>query len=453
MRTPLVLLKAIGKAVLNCVGGGVLGDILIDALPEIADNAWNEWSKEKDVKERRAELEAVAQATGEQLAEAVKEVVREVAAGASPDVRELLTGYLRQVPAEIRRTLRRPADPTGTTVPAGLVLRKGNDLLPFLPTRVSRFKPGERPLAGVNLVLDEFLGAGGFGEVWRARNPDFEGFAPVALKFCLDPQTSKRLLTHQARVDAQVLKQGRHPGIVELQATYLSADPPCLQYEYVEGGDLAGLIQEWHRQPEKPTAIQAAKVVQRLSEIVGHAHRLKPSVVHRDLKPSNILTRRAGNDGAIQFKIADFGIGAVVSDQIIRVANQGISAGARMMSLVRGSCTPLYASPDQTRGADPDPRDDVHALGVIWYQIMTGDLTEGFPRGIGWMEDLSKQGMPTPMLELLGSCFEKPNRSPADAGILAERLGAILLAVIEVKLLRQSLRRRAQSLADVHNSR
>ena len=103
----------------------MLGEILIDALPEIANNVWDEWSKEKDAKERRAELEAVAQATGEQLADAVKEVVREVAAGASPDVREALTTYLRQVPAEIRRTLRRPSDPTGTTVPAGLVLSQG----------------------------------------------------------------------------------------------------------------------------------------------------------------------------------------------------------------------------------------------------------------------------------------------------------------------------------------
>ena len=296
-----------------------------NALPEIANNAWDEWSKEKGAKERRAELEAVAQATGKQLAESVEQVVREVAAGASPDVREALTSYLRQVPAEIRRTLRRPTDPTGTTVPAGLVLRKGDDLLPFLPARVSRFKPGLRPLAGVDLVLDEFLGAGGFGEVWKARNPHFDGFPSVALKFCLDPQTSKRLLTHQAMVEAEVLKRGRHPGIVELQATYLDADPPCLQYEYVEGGDLAGLIQEWHRQPKKPTAIQAAKVIRRLSEIVGHAHRLNPKVVHRDLKPSNILTRRTGNDGAVQFKVADFGIGAVVSDQVIRVMGRGMS--------------------------------------------------------------------------------------------------------------------------------
>ena len=55
-----------------------------------------------------------------------------------------------------------------------------------------------------------------------------------------------------------------------------------------------------------------------------------------------------------------------------------------MTSLVRGSCTPMYASPDQMRGADADPRDDVHALGVIWYQILTGNLGASRPSGKGW---------------------------------------------------------------------
>ena len=73
------------------------------------------------------------------------------------------------------------------------------------------------------------------------------------------------------------MRQGCHPGIVALQQTYLSADPPCLQYEYVEGGDLAGLILEWHRQASKPSPTQAARVVLRLGEIVGFAHRLEPA--------------------------------------------------------------------------------------------------------------------------------------------------------------------------------
>ena len=423
MRTPLVLLRAIGKAVQTVMGpAGVLGGIVIDTVvAEIANNVWDAWGKGKSGEEHRAELEAVAQATGEEICEGIEEIVQEIAAAEPANVRQALAGYLRQVPASIRRRLRRPADPSGTTVPPGLVPRKGEDLLPFLPARLPLFQPGDRPLPGVDWVLDELLGVGGFGEVWKAHNPHVEGFAPVALKFCIDPQARQRLLQHEAEVCAQVMRQGRHPGFVTLQATYLDADPPCLEYEYIEGGDLAGLIQEWHRQTPKPTPEQAAKVVLRLSEIVGFAHRLNPPIVHRDLKPSNILLQRV--EGVTQFKIADFGIGGVAISQVIKATNRGTSVGAFMTSAVRGSYTPSYASPEQMRGSPPDPRDDVHALGVIWYQILTGDLARGRPGGKGWRTRLVDQGMGLELLNLLESCFEDhPADRPADAADLAEKL-------------------------------
>ena len=426
MRTPLVLLKAIAKAVLHVMGpAGVLGGIVIDAMAEIANNVWDAWGKGKSAEEHRAELEAVAQATGEEIRAMIERIVQEVAGGEPEAVRQALATYLRQVPASIRRTLRRPADPSGTTVPPGLVLRKGEDLLPFLPARVPLFQPGDRPLREVDWVLDELLGVGGVGEVWKAHNPYVEGFAPVALKFCIDPQARQWLLTHEAQICDQVMRQGCHPGIVALQATYLDADPPCLQYEYIEGGDLAGLIQEWHRQTPKPTSEQATKVMRRLSEIVGFAHRLNPPIVHRDLKPSNILLQRVA--GETQFKIADFGIGGVAISQAIKATNRGTSAGAFMTSAVRGSYTPAYASPEQIRGCPPDPRDDVHALGIIWYQILTGDLARGRPSGKGWRTRLVAQGMGPELLNLLESCFEdNPADRPADAADLAEQLGKLL---------------------------
>jgi eukaryotic-like serine/threonine-protein kinase len=80
---------------------------------------------------------------------------------------------------------------------------------------------------------------GGFGEVWKARHAHFDSFDPVALKFCTDPVARQRLLRHEAKVLDRVMRQGRHPGIVRLEATYLSADPPCLQYEYVKGATWA----------------------------------------------------------------------------------------------------------------------------------------------------------------------------------------------------------------------
>ena len=129
--------------------------------------------------------------------------------------------------------------------------------------------------------------------------------------------------------------------------------------------------------------MRAAKVVLRLAEIVGYAHRLNPPVVHRDLKPSNILTAAPAATATSRSRSP-----TSASAASRRPRRSGRRAGASASapgstSLVRGSCTPLYASPEQMRGADPDPRDDVHALGVIWYQILTGNLGAGRPGGQG----------------------------------------------------------------------
>src|SRR5262249_7350160 len=153
---------------------------------------------------------------------------------------------------------------------------------------------------------------------------------------------------------------------------------PCLEYEFIGGGDLAGLIVEWQRSGKRPSHEEVARLVADLAETVGFAHRLPQPIVHRDLKPANILLA-PGAGGALKLKVADFGIGGVASQQAIRESTRGTTRGEFMASALRGSCTPLYASIQQMRGDDPDTRDDVYALGVIWYQMLTGDLTAGRP--------------------------------------------------------------------------
>jgi len=172
---------------------------------------------------------------------------------------------------------------------------------------------------------------GGFGEVWKARNPHFDGVAPVALKFCLDSTAKERLLRHEAVILNQVMRQGKHQGIVQLLHTYLSAEPPCLAYEYIEDGDLAGVIKE-----KKLKADTAAKIMLRLAEIVGFAHRLNPPVVHRDLKPANILVRQT-KDKKFVLKVADFGIGGLAAAQAIGEVSRGTSRGKFLVSALQGA--------------------------------------------------------------------------------------------------------------------
>src|SRR5205807_8691851 len=134
--------------------------------------------------------------------------------------------------------------------------------------------------------LEELLGVGGFGEVWKARHADYKGLV-AALKFCLDARAAASLRNEADKL-SRVMQHGRHAGIVPLRQVYLKADPPCLEYEFVDGGDLTGLIQELH-QKGRVSPEHVARWMLHLASTVRFAHGLKPPLVHRDLKPANIL--------------------------------------------------------------------------------------------------------------------------------------------------------------------
>ncbi len=290
-----------------------------------------------------------------------------------------------------------------------------------------RFKPGDRPIAGSDWVLERLLGKGGFGEVWKAHYPHLSSQDPVALKFCLDLDARGRdLLRHEADMVLRAQKQIRSDGIVPLLHAYLNNDPPCLEYPYIEGGTLARLLDERRQSPAGSfTPAQVERIVLQVARIIGPAHRALPKLVHRDLKPSNVLVERLA-DGKVKLRVTDFGIGGLSAQPVLERSRSSSSLDGDLSAVLTGAYSPLYASPQQMKGEKPDPRDDVYALGVIWHQLLTGDLTSPAPTGRRWVDELRDRGTCDAALDLLSSCFEsKPAHRPDDAVVLAEGLEAI----------------------------
>jgi prepilin-type processing-associated H-X9-DG protein len=289
-----------------------------------------------------------------------------------------------------------------------------------------RFKPGDRPIRGADWELERLLGKGGFGEVWKANNPHLPSLPPVALKFCLElDERSRELLRHEADMVLRVQQQIRSEGIVPLLHAYLNNDPPCLEFPYIEGGTMVRLLDECRDSGGSLSPRQAQRIVQRIAEIVGPAHRATPKLIHRDLKPSNVLIERRA-DGKVMLRVTDFGIGAVASQPVLDRSRSTSSLLGNLSSVLTGAYSPLYASPQQMQGDKPDPRDDVYALGVIWYQLLKGDLSSPAPTGRKWIEMLRGRGMSDAAIDLLSSCFESElDDRPADAAVLAEQIQAL----------------------------
>ena len=196
--------------------------------------------------------------------------------------------------------------------------------------------------------VESLLGAGGMGEVYRARQqrPD----RAVALKILKARPSNARELLARFHVEADAAARLRHPNIVQIYEAGESADAAFIAMELVEGESLAARLAQAVLEP-----CGAAKLLSPLAQAVHFAHR--NGVVHRDLKPSNVLIERDGTP-----KLSDFGMAKILGDEGSDQTQTGAVIG-----------TPAYMAPEQASdGKAVGPAADVYGLGAILYECLTG---------------------------------------------------------------------------------
>jgi serine/threonine protein kinase len=260
-------------------------------------------------------------------------------------------------------------------------------------------------------LLAQLLGRGGFGEVWLAKKRLREEWR--AVKFCTHPVARTRLATHETNIIGHVLKHAADCGacqnIVPLLDYKLDGATPWLMYEYVPGNrTLVNVIEESGRLAIEHRLAQLVNALQPVAQAVGELHHMSVPIVHRDLKPHNVLM-----DGATP-RITDFGIGGAAVVAAISDTTGGLTElRVQLPSFLQRTGTLLYASPEQLFGSPPSPRDDVYALGVIAYQLLTGDLK--YAPGTDADDDLRDLRVPDELITLVHKSVSiNPERRPKD---------------------------------------
>lgn len=193
-------------------------------------------------------------------------------------------------------------------------------------------------------LLQDKLGGGGMGEVWKALDQRLQRTVAIKLmapQFVENPEFLVRFLR-----EAQSIARISHPGVVAVLDFGESDETPFLVMEHVPGKPLS----ETTGDPMDPD--KATGVIAQAAGAAGAAH--SQGIVHRDIKPANIVITDEG-----RVKLVDFGIASL--ENMDRITATGTTIGS-----------PHYISPEQASGDTATPRSDVYSLGVVLFELLTG---------------------------------------------------------------------------------
>jgi serine/threonine protein kinase/class 3 adenylate cyclase len=284
----------------------------------------------------------------------------------------------------------------------------GDDAEPVLGWRPAI----DQQVPGTSWILEKKLGEGGFGEVWLGRDKILKSLH--VFKFCFRADRVRALKREVTLFRLLQQRVANHPNIVGIEATYFDEPPFYVVMEHVEGSDLPGWCKERGGLGAVPLATRL-EIAAQVADALQAAH--DSGIIHRDVKPSNILV--SGEAVAAHAFLTDFGIGQVVSDEILRgMSALGFSSSFESPSSQSG--THLYMAPELFAGNPASIRSDIYSLGVVLFQLVVADFS--LPLTGDWVDSVSD-----PLLreDIQGCVAGNSEKRFAGAAQLAARLRAL----------------------------
>jgi tetratricopeptide (TPR) repeat protein/predicted Ser/Thr protein kinase len=193
----------------------------------------------------------------------------------------------------------------------------------------------------------KMLGEGGMGAVYKAKDRELDRL--VALKVIRPELAGHASILQRFKQELILARKITHRNVIRIYDLGVFEGLRFITMEFIEGQDLASLLEERKFTPE-----EAVKILRQVCDALHAAH--VEGVVHRDLKPQNIMLESSG-----RVVVMDFGLARSME------ATGMTQAGALMG-------TPAYMSPEQAKGLPADERSDIFSLGIIFYQMLTGQL-------------------------------------------------------------------------------
>src|SRR5476649_1384658 len=268
-----------------------------------------------------------------------------------------------------------------------------------LTPKGSRRDPLVGQVVAGRFLVEELVGQGGMGKVYKARHLSLDRI--VCIKLLKPALLEDPTLVGRFEREAKAASRLNHPNVIQVIDFGRTDDGGLfIAMEYVHGRDLRMVLRDEWPLDEARLCNIIAQVLSALSE--AHAH----NVIHRDLKPENIMVEpRHGEPDFV--KVLDFGIAKILDSDMPGLTRADVVCG-----------TPQYMAPEQATGSALDNRCDLYAVGVILYQLATGQLPFDGPNS---MDVLNKHVNDLPI----------PPRQRAPGAPISEAMEKLILRALE----------------------